>query len=183
MPCAKVSYTMISITRAAGSSVSLNAAHSPNVRRVSTNNIWNPTGLCWGPASWAEDVWNHKRLPDYVNLNVGIIFPIGEIPVGPGFAGNLTVTRDGHVYLGGEGAFGTTGVSGMARGGWINQYAAPSACQIDDFVAGAGMPVSGFAPPPLGPSLGETWGHVRGTNANDFATQVGVGEASGELSA
>ena len=67
----------------------------------------------------------------------------------------------------------------MARAGWINQYAAPSACQIDDFVAGAGMTVSGFAPPPLGPSLGETWGHVRGTNANDFATEVGVGGGIG----
>jgi|BarGraNGADG00212_1021973.scaffolds.fasta_scaffold25685_3 hypothetical protein len=66
----------------------------------------------------------------------------------------------------------------MARAGWINQYDAPSACQIGDFVAGAGMTVSGFAPP-LGPSLGETWGHVRGTNANDFATEVGVGGGLG----
>jgi RHS repeat-associated protein len=146
-------------------------------------NAWNATG---GQAvNFAQGVIEHGRLPDYVNLNVGGVFPLlGPVGLGGGF--NVTVTRNGHIYYGPEGGAGIAGVSGTFEAGWIDQASTPTPCQLDQFVQGWGLTVNGYVPvvgvpgvAGIGPAGGETWGNEGGTSASDFGTNVGIGFGGG----
>ena len=147
----------------------------------------DPTGLfCGGPFFCpVVHLAEHLRLPDYVNLNLGGVFPLLG-PFGPGGGFNITLTRNGHVYYGPEGGAGVEGVSGSLEAGWIDQGSTPSACQLDQFVHGASLTANGYVPAfggaalgGIGPAGGETWGNEGGTKANDFGVNVGVGFGMG----
>lgn len=142
----------------------------------------DPTGLnkCEvgaNPLRWAGnavDCASKVRAPDYVSIDVGNVgLPIPVIGPFVGWDVNLTVTRSGHVYLGGGGVAGTPGPFGSIRGGWINGSNHPSDCTIDQFNDHWGTTASGqLSIPglPVGPSVGRTYGG-NGTWSNE----VGVG--------
>lgn len=143
-------------------------------------------GSAW--QTGAGELWHDKRLPDYVNFNIGAIaplpLPLPGIPAGVGV--NITVTRDGHIYVGLEGGTGIEGLSASLEAGWIDQVSTPSACQLSGFVGGNGLSTNGYVPlfgipgvGGIGPAGGYTWGQEGGTKLRDFATNVGIGLGAG----
>jgi hypothetical protein len=72
--------------------------------------------------SWTADT---VRLPDYVNVNLGRVWPIVGV-AGFGIGGNFTITRYGRVYSGPEFDGGGKGWSASVRAGWILQKTTPT---------------------------------------------------------
>jgi RHS repeat-associated protein len=134
---------------------------------------WNP--LRWGGN--AADCASKARSPDYVTVSLSG----SPLPFLPPFiaGGSLTLTRDGHVYVGDSAGGGVPGLASLARVGWLNR-ANPSNCQIDSFVGGnsvtgdAIVPIEGIPGlAGIGPSFGETF------SSPGSATEIGAGISAG----
>ncbi|MFI1919586.1 hypothetical protein [Nocardia sp. NPDC020380] len=113
------------------------------------------------------------RRPDYYTVDFGAFTPW---LIGGG--GVLTVTRDGHVYIGPQIGIGTPGDIELptARAGWIDEGKTPSSPDIDSYVHGWGVTASGQAGPGVVGSVGETWGGIPDfTHGKDFSTEIGGG--------
>lgn len=97
--------------------------------------------------SWASD----HLIPDYVTVTVGAGVPI-PLPGIPAInvGGQVTITRDGHVYVGVHAGAGTPGPSGFLGVGYLNGGSTTS-CDRDDFVGDWGVVGHGqLGIPPLG---------------------------------
>ncbi|MFE3194590.1 hypothetical protein ACFXHA_36680 [Nocardia sp. NPDC059240] len=113
------------------------------------------------------------RSPDYYSIDFGAFSPW---LIGGG--GVVTITRNGHVYVGPQIGIGTPGDIELpvVRGGWINQGDTPSADQLDGYIHGWGVTASGQAGPGVVGSVGETWGGIPDFgHLNDYSTEVGGG--------
>jgi hypothetical protein len=147
----------------------------------------DPLGLCThhgglggfirDGACAAGDVVTHPRLPDYVSIDIPVTFPlatIGLVPVGVGPDLNITVNRDGKVYVGPGAGGGLAGFSPSIRGGWLNQTSPPCSSKVDRFSSGWSATAGGTIPlvGPFGPSFGETEGFP------GSATEFGIGSGA-----
>jgi RHS repeat-associated protein len=151
-------------------------------------NAWDPSGLGCGlnPVCHVvntvendviDSVARNTRLPDYLSIDVGYILR-GVMPIAGnglvlgGIDGNLTLTRDGHLYLGGGPATGTPpGLFASGRFGWLNRHN-PTNEMKDAYASGANLTGSGtttLGDLPFGPSVAEGYGFP-GT-----ATELGFG--------
>jgi RHS repeat-associated protein len=121
-------------------------------------NAIDPSGLCWSLIEGICDGFQSIRLPDYVTVDVSVIFPVYG-PVGLGGGGTLTVNRHGGWYLGPSVAAGVDGVAMSVRGGWLNQKQPATSAECDQILQGPALNVNSYAPSPLGvgPSAGYTW--------------------------
>jgi RHS repeat-associated protein len=114
------------------------------------------------------------RAPDYYTASASWPSPLGFI--GPG--GSVTISRDGGVYWGFDGMVGLPGPSGSLRGGWIDQCAVPTPCQLDSFISGGSLTFSGYVPlgeAANGPAAAATWGHEGQYTLNSTSREVGWG--------
>jgi RHS repeat-associated protein len=119
-------------------------------------------------------VAKYIRAPDYISADIPIVFPlVGPTGIGPDV--NITVNRDGKLYVGPGVSAGLAGFAPSIRAGWLDQLSAPSNARVDKFTsrwsvtAGGTLPMFGG----FGPSVGETYGF------GGFATEVGVGFGAG----
>ncbi|WP_405485091.1 hypothetical protein [Nocardia sp. NBC_00511] len=113
------------------------------------------------------------RQPDYYTVDFGAFSPW---LVGGG--GVVTITRDGHVYIGPQIGIGTPGDIELptARAGWIDEGAKPSSKDIDSYIHGWGVTATGQAGPGVVGSVGETWGGIPDfSHGKDYSTEVGGG--------
>jgi hypothetical protein len=120
------------------------------------------------------------RAPDYYSFNYS--FSPGPIPII--FGGNITISRQGHVFYGIDAGVGAPGISGAVRGGFIDQPRPPTPQAIDNFVHGGfvtGEVTPAIYPVPLafgvGPSVAETWGqpYPPQGGSHNRSTEIGVG--------
>jgi RHS repeat-associated protein len=114
------------------------------------------------------------RAPDYYTASASWPSQLGFI--GPG--GSVTISRDGGVYWGFDGMVGLPGPSGSLRGGWIDQCAVPTPCQLDSFISGGSLTFSGYVPlgeAANGPAAAATWGHEGQYTLNSTSREVGWG--------
>jgi uncharacterized protein RhaS with RHS repeats len=88
-----------------------------------------------GALSWAGD----HLVPDYVTLSagVGVPVPLPDLPA-INVGGQLTITRDGHLYAGVHAGPGTAGPSAFLGAGYINGGSTTS-CDRDNFVGDWGV--------------------------------------------
>ena len=117
------------------------------------------------------------HLPDDISIDLS-----GFTPWVVGGGANITLTRDGHLYIAPELGVGVPGISGMVRAGWIGgpQSAGVSEKARDSFVHGNSFTAAAEAPGPFLVGGAETWGnpnnplHMFGAGAsNNFATEAG----------
>jgi RHS repeat-associated protein len=121
------------------------------------------------PGRWIgnlTDCASKARAPDYISLDLPFVSPTGY-----GYDFNVTLNRDGKVYVAPGGASGLPGFAASLRAGWLNQSTIPCDSQVDKFSSGPSTTVAGTLPifDGFGPSVGETYG-FGGT-----ATEIGVG--------
>ncbi len=140
--------------------------------------------------------------PDYISVDASTSVPLAPaLQVGV----NLTYTRGGHLFVGGEGGPGVPGTGASARAGWINGWGQSSSgdiqtdilnfyaasqmdrnAYIDDFIGGGSVTASGYLPvigmpgkAGVGPSVGEQWGNVGQYQWKDTSTEVGTAVGAG----
>jgi RHS repeat-associated protein len=117
------------------------------------------------------------HVPDYVTLDTS--FFTGFFALGGGV--QVTLARDGQLFVGPQGGFGTPGFGSMLRAGWIGGpwgNGVHSDKAINNFVGNWSITASGQVHTPLygaAVGAGETWGNPFHLGHNDFATEAGIG--------
>jgi RHS repeat-associated protein len=108
----------------------------------------------------------HRKLdsvpvPDYVIVSGGYGLPIPTL-VTMNVGGQIVITRDGHIYIGGHAGPGTLGPSGFVGVGYING-GSTTVCDRDNFVGASGVTVHGQVGIPFLGGLGPGGSYVYGT--------------------
>jgi RHS repeat-associated protein len=95
----------------------------------------NPLRWAGNAVDCASKAAKHVRAPDYISLDVPVVFPIlGPVGIGPDV--NITVNRDGKIYVGPGASAGLAGFAPSLRGGWLNQSTPPCDSRVDKFTSG-----------------------------------------------
>jgi RHS repeat-associated protein len=150
----------------------------------------DPSGLCaWDDvpclvAQAANALLNHivkpilSRNPDYVSADLS-----GSLPFAPWIqvGATVTLTRDGHIFVGPQAGVGVPGATLAVRAGWIDSAQQPSCADIDKFIEGWSLTGSGFWSllGGVGPSASEQWGNEGKLGWKNFSTEIGVAVGAG----
>lgn len=118
---------------------------------------------------------------DYVSLNLSISFGIE-------LSAQITVTRQGRVFIGAGAGLATPGASASLRAAYLDQRHPASEQEINNFIGkwsvsgSGGVPIGSLG---IGPSIGKTYGFPKSptnlgpVSANEFGLAIGVPEITG----
>jgi RHS repeat-associated protein len=116
------------------------------------------------------------RMPDMVSLSGAVPIPNPYTLLFAGIGAQVTLARNGGLYLSIGPAFGWPGAAGGAlTGGWLNQKCKPTSKQLDDFNTGLGFSAGGA----YGVYVGESWSPGNGTATNIGGGLKGAGISGG----
>jgi hypothetical protein len=143
------------------------------VRRV----VGNGVSVVRGGATAAKNFARAHLIPDYVTVTIGYGLPIpGPVPVALNVGGQVSVTKDGHVYAGSRVRPGTLGPSFFPGAGYVNG-GRTSACDRDNFVGARGATLHGQVPlvEGVGPGASFVYGTPGQYGPHATGKEYGVG--------